>query len=429
MNYSEAIRDLDSRQSESMPNPSLDRIRAVAELMAEPQLTYPSIHVTGTNGKTTTARLVTALACTHGLTTGTFISPHVTAVTERISVCDEPIAEEEFADVYGHLLPFLEHVDGLGRRVTYFETLTALAYLWFADKPVGLGVFEVGMGGTWDATNLIRSDVAVLAPVGLDHVKQLGPAIEDIAEEKAGIIKEGRVAVVREQRPGPLAVIERRCKEVEASMLLEGRDFALTSRTPGVGGQTMSIRGLHTSYDDLFLSLFGEQAARNAAASVAASEALLGRSLSYDAVREALGKATSPGRIEVVGRRPLVVLDGAHNPDAAEALASALLEAFHWDRLHLVMAMFGDKDVETVAGMIAPIADRAYLTVNSSPRSAPIDRLANAVRESGVTEPETFASVGEAVAAARGAAGTEDLILVTGSFYTVADARPLFVGA
>jgi len=429
MNYSEAIRDLDSRQSESMPNPSLDRIRAVAELMAEPQLTYPSIHVTGTNGKTTTARLVTALACTHGLTTGTFISPHVTAVTERISVCDEPIAEEEFADVYGHLLPFLEHVDGLGRRVTYFETLTALAYLWFADKPVGLGVFEVGMGGTWDATNLIRSDVAVLAPVGLDHVMQLGPAIEDIAEEKAGIIKEGRIAVVREQRPGPLAVIERRCKEVDASMLLEGRDFALTSRTPGVGGQTMSIGGLHTSYDDLFLSLFGEQAARNAAASVAACEALLGRSLSYDAVREALGKATSPGRIEVVGRRPLVVLDGAHNPDAAEALASALLEAFHWDRLHLVMAMFGDKDVETVAGMIAPIADRAYLTVNSSPRSAPIDRLANAVRESGVTEPETFASVGEAVAAARGAAGTEDLILVTGSFYTVADARPLFVGA
>jgi len=429
VNYSEAIRDLDSRQSESMPNPSLDRIRAIAELMADPQLTYPSIHVTGTNGKTTTARLVTALACTHGLTTGTFISPHVTAVTERISVCDDPIAEDELADVYGHLLPFLEHVDGLGRRVTYFETLTALAYLWFADKPVGLGVFEVGMGGTWDATNLIRSDVAVLAPVGLDHVKQLGPAIKDIAEEKAGIIKEGRVAVVREQRPGPLAVIERRCKEVDASMLLEGRDFALTLRVPGVGGQTMSIRGLHTSYDDLFLSLFGEQAARNAAASVAACEALLGRSLSYDAVREALGKATSPGRIEVVGRRPLVVLDGAHNPDAAEALASALMEAFQWDRLHLVMAMFGDKDVETVVGMIAPIADRAYLTVNSSPRSAPIDRLANAVRGSGVTEPETFASVEEAVAAARGAAGSEDLILVTGSFYTVADARPLFVGA
>jgi dihydrofolate synthase/folylpolyglutamate synthase len=428
VNYEEAIRDLDSRQSESMPNPSLDRIRAVAGLMADPQLTYPSIHVTGTNGKTTTARVITALACAHGLTTGTFISPHVTAVTERISVCDEPIAEDEFAEVYGHLRPFLENVDGLGRRVTYFETLTALAYLWLADKPVGLSVFEVGMGGTWDATNLIRSDVAVLCPIGLDHVEHLGPTIEDITEEKSGIIKEGRVAVVRQQRPGPLAVIQRRCKEMDASMLLEGRDFALSSRTPAVGGQIVSIRGLHAAYDDVFLSLFGEQAARNSAVSVAACEALLGRSLSGDAVKEALGGATSPGRIEVVVRRPLVVLDGAHNPDAAEALAAALQEAFQWDRLHLVMAMFGDKDVESVAGLIGPLVDLAYVTENSSPRSAPMERVANALRESGVKQPETFASVEEAVGAARDAAGSEDVILVTGSFYTVADARPLFVG-
>ncbi|HEV8420197.1 MAG TPA: folylpolyglutamate synthase/dihydrofolate synthase family protein, partial [Actinomycetota bacterium] len=417
-----------SRQSESMPNPSLDRIRALAELMADPQLTYPSIHVTGTNGKTTTARVVTALACAHGLTTGTFISPHVTAVTERVSVCDQPISEDEFAEAYEHVLPFLENVDGLGRRVTYFETLTALAYLWFADKPVGLGVFEVGMGGAWDATNLIRSDVAVLCPIGLDHVKQLGPAIEDIAEEKAGIIKEGRIAVVREQRSGPLAVIERRCKEMDASMLLEGRDFALTSRTQGVGGQAISIRGLHGSYEEVFFALFGEHAARNSAASIVACEALLGRALGQDAVKGALRKATSPGRIEVVGRRPLVVLDGAHNPDAAEALVIAIQEAFQWDRLHLVMAMFGDKDVETVAGLVAALADRAYVTVNGSPRSAPAERVAEALRESGMSELETFASVAEAVAAARDAAAVEDLILVTGSFYTVADARPLFVG-
>lgn len=429
MKYDDAIRDLDSRQSESMPNPSLDRIRAVAELMGDPQLTYPAVHITGTNGKTTTARVVTALACAHGLTTGTFISPHVTAVTERVSVCDEPISEEDFAEAYEHVLPFLENVDGLRRRVTYFETLTALAYLWFADKPVGLGVFEVGMGGAWDATNLIRSDVAVLCPIGLDHVKQLGPAIEDIAEEKAGIIKEGRIAVVREQRSGPLAVIERRCKEMDASMLLEGRDFALTFRTQGVGGQAISIRGLHGSYEDVFLALFGEQAARNSAASIVACEALLGRSLGEDAVRGALRKATSPGRIEVVARRPLVVLDGAHNPDAAEALVGALQEAFQWDRLHLVMAMFGDKDVETVAGRVASLADRAYVTVNASPRSAPAERVASALQESGVGEIATFPSVAEAVDAARESAGVEDLILVTGSFYTVADARPLFVGA
>jgi dihydrofolate synthase/folylpolyglutamate synthase len=429
MNYDDAIRDLDSRQSESMPNPSLDRIRAVAGLMADPQLTYASVHVTGTNGKTTTARVVSALACAHGLSTGTFVSPHVTAVTERISVCDAPITEEEFAEAYQHLVPYLEHVDGRGRKVTYFETLTALAYLWFADKPVGLGVFEVGMGGTWDATNLIRGDVAVVCPIGLDHVRQLGPTLEDIAEEKAGIIKEERIAVVREQRQGPLAVIERRCKEMEASMLLEGRDFALTSRAQAVGGQAVSVRGLHDAYEDLFLSLFGEQAARNAAASIVACEALLGRSLGQDAVRGALREATSPGRIEVVGRRPLAVLDGAHNPDAADALAASLQEAFQWDRLHLVMAMFGDKDVETVAGLIGPLADRGYVTVNSSPRSAAAARVAAALGESGLGELDTFASVMDAVAAAREAAGPEDLILVTGSFYTVADARPLFVGA
>jgi dihydrofolate synthase / folylpolyglutamate synthase len=427
--YEDAIRDLDSRQSESMPEPSLDRIRAMADLMDDPQLTYPSIHITGTNGKTTTARLVTTLACAHGLTSGTFISPHVTSVTERISVCDLPISQEEFAEGYEHLRPYLERVDGLRLRVTYFETLTALAYLWFADKPVALGVFEVGMGGTWDATNLIRSDVAVLCPIGLDHVKQLGPTVEDIAEEKAGIIKEGRTVVVREQRPGPLAVIERRCKEVGATLLMEGTDFGLTSRDQGVGGQELAIQGLHGHYEEVFLSLFGEQAARNSAASIAACESLMGRSLSAAAVREALGSATSPGRIEVVGRRPLVVLDGAHNPDAAEALAPALAEAFRWTRLHLIIAMFGDKDVETVAGLIGPLADRAYVTVNSSPRSAPAERVATALREGGVSDLETFDSVAAAVQAARERAGRDDLILVTGSFYTVADARPLFVGA
>lgn len=429
MNYEDAIRDLDSRQSESMPEPSLDRIRALADLMADPQLTYPSVHITGTNGKTTTARLVAALACAHGLTTGTFISPHVTSVTERIAVCDEPISEREFAEEYEHLLPYLERVDGLGRRVTYFETLTALAYLWLADKPVGLGVFEVGMGGTWDATNLIRSDVAVLCPIGLDHVAHLGPTVEDIAEEKAGIIKDGRTVVVREQRPAAQAVIERRCKEVGATMLVEGTEYGLTSRFQALGGQALAIQGLETTYGDVFLSLFGEQAARNAAASVAACETLLGRSLGEEAVRQALGRATSPGRIEVVGRRPLVVLDGAHNPDAAEALASALPEAFRWDRLHLVMAMFGDKDVETVAGLIGPVADHGYVAVNSSRRSAPADRVAAALREAGLAHLETFHSVEAAVAAARERAGPNDLILVTGSFYTVADARPLFVGA
>ena len=429
MDFEQAVRDLEGRQPESMPAPSLDRIRAMAELLDHPELTYPSIHITGTNGKTTTARLITALACAHGLSTGTFISPHVTGITERISVCGAPISREEFAEEYERLLPYRQHVDGLGRQVTYFEMVTALANVWFADKPVALGVFEVGMGGTWDATNLIRGDVAVLCPIGLDH-QELGSTVAEVATEKAGIIKEGKVAVVRGQRPEAMAVIERRAEEVGASLLVEGRDFELQSRMPAYGGQALSVRGLHATYDDeLFLPLFGEQAARNTAASVVALEALLGRGLDAATVVGALAGATSPGRIEVVGRRPLVVLDGAHNTDAMSALAEALVEAFRWRRLHLVMAMFKDKQVEAVIRLIAPLADRGYACTNSSPRSAPAERVAAALQDSGVADVKSFGDVEESVEAARAEAEEGDFILVTGSFYTVADARPLFVGA
>jgi dihydrofolate synthase/folylpolyglutamate synthase len=411
-----------------MPEPSLDRIRALAEALDHPELAYPSIQVTGTNGKTTTARMIAALGCAHGLTTGTFISPHVESVTERISVCGEAMADQEFGEEYGRLLPYLQRVDAMGHPATYFETLTALAYLWFADKPVELGVFEVGMGGTWDATNLVRGDVAVLCPIGIDH-KELGSTVAEVATEKAGIVKEGNTAVVREQRPEALRVIEQRCEEIGATLLLEGPDFALERRAPAVGGQLVGVRGLHGSYEDVFLPLFGEQLARNAAISVVALESLVGRSLDQSAVAGALGAVTSPGRVEVVGRRPLVVLDGAHNPDAASALTEALAESFTWERLHLVLGMFADKDVESVARLLAPLADRAYVCRSSSPRAAPTDRVERALKDAGRSDVATFDSVDEAVEAARDTAGSGDLILVTGSFYTVADARPLFVGA
>jgi dihydrofolate synthase / folylpolyglutamate synthase len=350
----------------------------------------------------------------------------VTSVLERISVCGREITEEEFAEEYEHLRPYFEQVDGLGRHVSYFEALTALAYLWFADKPVGLGAFEVGMGGTWDATNLIRGDVAVLCPVGLDH-KELGSTVAQVATEKAGVIKAGKIAVVREQRPEALAVIEARCTEMEATLLLEGREFEMETRSRGVGGQVITVRGRHGRYEELFLPLFGEQLARNAAAAVVACESLLDRALDVRSVRAALGSATSPGRMEVVGGRPLVMLDGAHNPDAAEALATALQDAFTWRRLHLVIAMFADKDVETVTALLGPLADRAYACLNSNPRAAPVERLAAALENAGVAEIEGHPTVSEAVRAARDVAGKEDVILVTGSFYTVADARPMFV--
>ncbi len=411
-----------------MPEPSLDRIRALAELLDEPELTYPSIHVTGTNGKTTTALLISALACEQGLTTGTYISPHLDSVTERISVCGMSMTEAEFAEEYGRLQPYMERVDAGQGRLTYFEALTGLAYLWFADKPVGLGVFEVGMGGTWDATNLVRGDVAVLCPVGLDH-RELGSTVAEVAGEKAGIIKEGRVAVVREQRSEAMAVIEKRCADVGTELLREGQAFTLAARSQGVGGQSVSVRGLHGTYDDVFLALFGEHAGRNAAASVAALEAMLGRALDDAAVRRALANVTSPGRMEVVGRRPLVVLDGAHDPDAATALIGALTESFRWDRLHLVLALFADKDVEGVTRPLATVIDRAYVARNSSPRAAPVERVAAALAAAGVGGVESFETVADAVGAARAAAEEGDIIVVTGSFYTVADARPLFVGA
>jgi dihydrofolate synthase / folylpolyglutamate synthase len=411
-----------------MPEPSLDRIRALADALDHPEVTYPSIQVTGTNGKTTTARMVTALACAHGLATGTFISPHVESVTERISLCGEAIADQEFGEEYGRLVPYLHRVDALGHPATYFEALTALAYLWFADKPVELGVFEVGMGGTWDATNLVRGEVAVLCPVGLDH-KELGSTIPEVATEKAGIVKKGNTAVVREQRPEAMRVIEQRCEEVGATLMLEGNDFALAGRAPAVGGQLIAVRGLHASYEDVFLPLFGEQLARNAALSVAALECLLGRPLDHSAVGAALGAVTSPGRLEVVGRRPLVVLDGAHNPDATSALTEALTESFTWERMHLVIGMFADKDVEAVTRLIAPLAARGYACRSSSPRAAPTDRVERALKEAGLADVAAFDSINEAVEAARSEATKGDLILVTGSFYTVAEARPLFVGA
>ena len=414
-----------------MPKPDLSRIDELVKLLDHPELTYPSVQITGTNGKTTTARAVTSLACAHGLTTGTFVSPHVESVTERLSVCGAPIGDGEFGEEYERLLPYLLLVDDRVGPVSYFEALTALAFIWFADKPIGLGVFEVGMGGTWDATNVVRGDVAVLCPIGLDHMAVLGDTVEAIAAEKAGIVKDGRTAVVRRQQPGALHVIEERAAAVGATLLLEDRDFSLEERTRAVGGQVIRVRGVHADYEELVVPLHGDPAARNAAAAVVACEALLGRELDPNAVREGLAGVVVPGRLEVVGRRPTAVLDGAHNPEAAAALAATMPEAFRWRTLHLVVGMFEDKDVEGVAAALAPLAPSTHViaTRPEGPRAAEARRVADALERAGFADVEVAPTVPEAVLAARAAAGEDDLILVTGSFYTVADARPLFVGA
>jgi dihydrofolate synthase / folylpolyglutamate synthase len=419
--FADAMAELQGRQPEHLPEPDLERIRALATLLADPQLTYPTIHVTGTNGKTTTARLAAAIACAHGLTTGLFTSPHLASVTERFEICGDPMSEEAFGEEFEHLLAYLRTVDERVGGVTYFEALTALAYLSFADAPVALGVFEVGMGGTWDATNLVSGDVAVLCPIGLDH-PQLGSTIAEVTEEKAGIIKQGKVAVVREQEDEALEVIRERCEEQIATLLLEGRDWELADLTPAVGGQAIAIRGLHATYDDILLPIYGEHAAHNAAAAVVAVEALLERPLDRDAVRLALGAATSPGRLEVAARRPLVILDGAHNPTAARALAEALPDIFTWDRLHLVIGVFADKDLDGIVGPLAPLADAGYAAAVESVRALPPHEVADAMIAHDIPT-QTFTTVRDALDAAASAASDGDLILVTGSLYTVADAR------
>ncbi|HSJ50617.1 MAG TPA: folylpolyglutamate synthase/dihydrofolate synthase family protein [Actinomycetota bacterium] len=421
MRFEEAVAELDGRQPEHLPKPNLDRVRVLVELLDDPQRTYPTVHVTGTNGKTTTARLISRLACAHGVPTGLFTSPHLRSVTERLELCGEPITQTEFGAEYGHLLPYLKTVDERVGPVTYFEALAALAFLWFADKPVGLGVFEVGMGGTWDATNVIEGDVAVLCPVGLDH-PELGSTVREVAGEKAGIVKPGTVAVVREQPPEALEVVLARAAEVDARVLVEGRDWRLALQTRAVGGQSLTVEGLHATYEDVLLSLFGRFVGHNAAAAIVATEELLGRALEDQALREALLGATSPGRLEVVRRRPLVVLDGAHNPDAALALAETLREAFSWERLHLVLGVFSNKDREGIAEVLAPLAVVGYATATDHVRARPADEVQDALSARGVAA-QTFPSVPFALEAATDAAAPGDLILVTGSLYTVANAR------
>jgi dihydrofolate synthase/folylpolyglutamate synthase len=421
MDFAAALAELDARK-ESRIVPDLSRILALATYLDDPQLRYPTIHVSGTNGKGTVARVATELACAHGIVTGLYTSPHLESVSERLSVCGVDISEVEFAEEFTHLHPYLELVDARSEeRVTYFEALTALAYLWFADKPVGLGVFEVGMGGTWDATNLVASDVAVVTPIGLDH-PELGSTLLEVAGEKAGIIKEGKVAVVREQDAEALAVLEERCEKQAASMLLEFRDWEVLDRLLAVGGQAFAVRGIHATYEELFLPLFGEHAVRNAAAAIVACESLFGQALDEDRARDALASVRWPGRLEVVGRHPTIVLDGAHNPAGAEALATALREFFAWGRLHLVVSISANKDVAGIVRRLAPLADAAYAARNESDRAGDALPIAEAFG----TEDKPVSlhgSIAEALDAARAAAGEDDLICVTGSLYTVADAR------
>ncbi|CAB4766418.1 unannotated protein [freshwater metagenome] len=427
-----------SRWPETRLEPSLDRIRAFTELLGEPQHAYRVVHLTGTNGKTSTSRMVDALLRALDLRTGRFTSPHLETINERISVDGEPLEDEAFVRAFNDVAPYTHLVDeDQPHPLSFFETVVGMAYAAFADAPVDVAVVEVGMGGGWDATNVVEADVAVVLPVSVDHAKYLGATPEAIAQEKAGIIKAGSVAVSAAQEPEVEAVLAARVAEVGASLVREGVDFGVVSRTPAVGGQIVSIEGLRGRYDDLFLPLYGAHQAQNAAVALASVEALVGGAEPLDAelVAAAFAEVTSPARLEIVRRSPTVVLDAAHNPHGARASAEALDDSFTFDPLIGVLGVMADKDVEGLLVALEPVLAHVVATQNSSDRSMSAADLGAAAVEvfgeervtvvprllDAIDAAATLAEAGESVSASIGAGA----VLVTGSVVTAGEARAL----
>ncbi|MBA2465340.1 MAG: dihydrofolate synthase, partial [Nocardioidaceae bacterium] len=343
--YAEVEMALLSRWPETRLEPSLDRITALTDLLGDPQHAYPVIHLTGTNGKTSTARMVDTLLRGSGLRTGRFTSPHVESMTERISIDGAPLPEDAFVTAYQEIEPYLALVERDSEHpVSFFETVVAMAFSVFTDAPVDAAVVEVGMGGSWDATNVADGTVAVITPISVDHARYLGDRPQVIAVEKAGIIKPGATVVSAAQSPEVAQVILDRATEVGATVLWEGVDFGV-EQVPALGGLMAHFRGLRAEYDEVFLPLYGEHQARNAVLALAAVEAFVGQDpLGADLVREAFAEVTSPGRLEVIRRSPSIVLDAAHNPHGAAAVADALQESFTFSPLIGVVGVMSDKD-------------------------------------------------------------------------------------
>ncbi|MBM9460715.1 bifunctional folylpolyglutamate synthase/dihydrofolate synthase [Nocardioides sp. zg-536] len=437
--FAEAEDALLSRWPETRLEPSLDRILAFTELLGDPQRAYRSIHLTGTNGKTSTARMIDALLRALDLRTGRFTSPHVEKMSERISIDGEPLDDEAFVRAFNDVAPYTHLVDATQPHpLSFFETVVAMAYAAFADAPVDAAVVEVGMGGAWDATNVIDADVAVITPIALDHAQYLGDTPAAIAREKAGIIKPGAVAIVAQQSADVAAVLLERATEVGATLAREGLEFGVAGRAPAVGGQMIALQGLRARYDEIFLPLYGAHQAQNAAMALAAVESFVGGEEPLDAelVRAAFAEMTSPGRLEIVRRSPTIVLDAAHNPHGAEAAAAALEDSFQFDPLIGVVGVMGDKDAEGLLAAFEPHLAHVVCTQNSTDRAMPAETLAEVAREIyGEDRVSVVPRLAEAIdeAAALAEAGSGDAlssgaVLVTGSVVTVGEARVLLGG-
>lgn len=439
----DALRDVElelaKRWPENKLEPSLDRIEALMDILGQPQRSFPSIHITGTNGKTSTARMIEQLLNTFELRTGRYTSPHVESVTERITLDGSPISPERFVEVYRDIEPYVGMVDEREPvAMSFFEVLTGMAYAAFADAPVDVAVVEVGMGGSWDATNVIDAAVSVITPISLDHTDKLGETTGEIAVEKSGIIKSGAVAVVAQQQLDAAQNILRRAVEVDATVAREGMEFGVLRREVAIGGQLVTLRGLGgEEYEDVFIPLHGAHQAQNAALALAAVEAFFGvggargGQLDVDKIRQAFSGVASPGRLEVVRRSPTIILDAAHNPDGAQATVTAIGESFGFTRLVGVIGTSGDKDVAGLLEAFEPILAEVVVTQNSTHRALDVDRLAAvAVEIFGEDRVQVEPRLDDAITAAVTLAEEEgDLggagVLVTGSVITVGEARLL----
>lgn len=437
LSHSELVATLTQRWPEHRVAPGLGRIAALCELLGDPQRSYPVIHLTGTNGKGSTGAMIESLLRASGLRTGRFSSPHLMDVTERIEIDGEPISRERFAETWTEIEPYVRLIDERaidGVAMTFFEIVTAMAFAAFADAPVDVAVIEVGLGGTWDATNVADATVAVITPIDLDHTHLLGNTVAEIATEKAGIIKPGANAVLAGQDPAAAAVLLARCADVGALVHREGIEFGVLDRRLAIGGQLLRLNGAEGPVEDVFLPLFGAHQAANAALALAGAEAFLGmKGINADLVREGFADVKVPGRLEVVRRSPAVLLDAAHNPHGARAAVAAIEESFSFSPLIGVLAIMRDKDVDGLLQTFEPLMNQVVVTqVASTDRGMPAEELgelAEGVFGVGRVQvvPRMDDAIERAVALAEEDAVGSPGVLITGSVVAVGEARTLLV--
>lgn len=426
-----------ARAPENDIGPSLERIAAVMELAGDPQRSYPVIHLTGTNGKTSTSRMIDTILREEGLSTGRFTSPHLHDIRERICLSGNPIPRDKFIAAYEDVAPLVEIVDARslesgGRRMNFFEVLVAIAFAAFADAPVDVAVVEVGLGGSWDATNVADGAVAVITPIDYDHTHLLGDDVTDIAREKSGIIKADSVTVSSVQDPDVAEVLLDRVEEVGSRLRLEGDSFGVLAREVAVGGQQVSVRGLAGEYPDLFLPLHGAHQASNLATAIAAVESFVGdgtQPIDHELLSTAVSRLTSPGRLEIVRRSPTVLVDAAHNPHGARSLVAALDESFTFTRLVGLVGIVADKDAASILEVLEPKLDHIVISRSSSPRAMSPARLGQlAVDLFGESRVTVVPDLPDALEQAITLAEEEGMgggVIATGSVITAGEVRRL----